>query len=515
MPRPIVYTHSGQAINPADPNYDIYAAQNNPVPEGAIIGENSSAAPPTAGLAPADPSISRYDDLLTQQENYYNSITVGTKTPEQLRQEARAAAQAQIDAINQVYAGLINTEQVQGERRSGQTGAMNARAGLLGSDFGAANQERTTQYNNQQIKALNDEKTMKIQEIFAEADKVAAENLRQQKEDAKYKFETGQSLLKGQIEQDERKLAAGQKRAADTASLGVNLKDLSESDYKMLMEQAGYTSKTTFELWYDSQKPKAEQTDWETPINLGGGTVLFYGKDSKGNLVKMTEKYDIGKDEKPTIIDGQAYVFTKDENGETIAKKLKGIDEKDESKDVVKNYATKYPDAGIMLTDDLATAQKKLAKSALWRKEIRVPANGNSSSNYKLSQAQKSAFIALGFSNEDLNNLEKNLKNNSLDAIAKVSGWSEEEITKYGQILIGQKDDKKIEYNLRGEDVFSYVGQDVVDKVAKKVGGIQKLKDILTSKYKTLRKTGVSDEEILSSLQSYFGQQIDLIEEGK
>jgi len=376
MPRPIVYTSSGQAINPADPNYDIYAAQNNPVPEGAVIGEDPNAAPPNntpVGLAPTDPSIKRYDDLLKQQEDYYNSITVGTKTPEQLRQEARAAAQAQIDAINQVYAGLINTEQAQGERRSGQTGAMNARAGLLGSDFGAANQERTTQYNNQQIKALNDDKTMKIQEIFAEADKVAAENLRQQKEDAKYKFETGQSLLKEQIEQDERKLAAGQKRAADTAALGVNLKDLSESDYKMLMEQAGFTNKTTFELWYDSQKPKAEQTDWEAPINLGGGTVLFYGKDSKGNLVKMTEKYDIGKDEKPTIINGKAYAEIKDEDGNiTGYKKLKGIDEEDESKDVVKNYATKYPDAGIMLTDDLATAQKKLTKSALWRKETHI-----------------------------------------------------------------------------------------------------------------------------------------------
>src|ERR1044072_1287094 len=79
----------------------------------------------------------------------------------QIREETRKRMQSSIDAINAQYVNLIGQEQVAGQDRSGQTRAVNARSGLIGSDFGQAQQQKTTDFNKQQIKSIEDEKTAK------------------------------------------------------------------------------------------------------------------------------------------------------------------------------------------------------------------------------------------------------------------------------------------------------------------------------------------------------------------
>lgn len=56
--------------------------------------------------------------------------------------------QAQIDALNQVYAQQKQAEALAGTGRLGEVGAMNARAGLLGSDFGATNKANQVTAND-------------------------------------------------------------------------------------------------------------------------------------------------------------------------------------------------------------------------------------------------------------------------------------------------------------------------------------------------------------------------------
>jgi hypothetical protein len=50
--------------------------------------------------------------------------------------------------------------------------------------------------------------------------------------------------------------------------------------------------------------------------------------------------------------------------------------EQKSAKDYVSSLATTYPDAGILLTDDISTAQAKLKNSAIYRDKIRPPSRG-------------------------------------------------------------------------------------------------------------------------------------------
>lgn len=85
---------------------------------------------------------------------YGNSILANQAPYDEnkIRQDTMNRFQAEIDALNQYYGEVKRQKQgaeaVVGEARLGTGAAIQARRGMLGSDFGAAQTDKTMQYNN-------------------------------------------------------------------------------------------------------------------------------------------------------------------------------------------------------------------------------------------------------------------------------------------------------------------------------------------------------------------------------
>ena len=84
---------------------------------------------------------------------------------EEYRNQALASLQAEIDAQNKVYADKIARAKIEGQNRLGQEGAIQARRGLLGSDFGVSSTNEVTKGNTEVINSLENELNAKLESI--------------------------------------------------------------------------------------------------------------------------------------------------------------------------------------------------------------------------------------------------------------------------------------------------------------------------------------------------------------
>lgn len=90
-----------------------------------------------------------------------------------LRQQTQARFQAEIDALNRVYAEKKRQEQIVGQGRLGSVGAVQARRGLLGSDFGQAQTVGQENLNTEALDAVESERIMKENAILSESRRLA------------------------------------------------------------------------------------------------------------------------------------------------------------------------------------------------------------------------------------------------------------------------------------------------------------------------------------------------------
>lgn len=100
-----------------------------------------------------------------------------------VRNKSLAAMQAQIDATNSYYASKLNESRRQGQGRLGSSTAIQARRGLIGSDFGAALTDETNNANTQIYNSIEEERNAKVQALLSEA-KTAGEERYQKERDA-------------------------------------------------------------------------------------------------------------------------------------------------------------------------------------------------------------------------------------------------------------------------------------------------------------------------------------------
>jgi hypothetical protein len=279
--------------------------------------------PVAATPAPAAPPVTRYTTPATTpttaplpSPTSYNGSpildkpTLGTVDEAGIREETRKRMQSSIDAITANYANLISQEQVAGQDRSGQTRSMNSRSGLMGSDFGAAQQEKTTQFNSQQVKSLEDEKAAKVNAVLLNIEDRASAEIANKKQEALGKYQMDQSEYEKAQES-----ARGDLQIL--AKSGVALESLNPAQRAALAKQAGYEDNDMFDLVYNAMKPKPQQIDYKFE-KLADGQGLFYGVDPKtGQLVTKNVKVDLPPDWQMQIApDGTVLGFNKN-TGET------------------------------------------------------------------------------------------------------------------------------------------------------------------------------------------------------
>jgi hypothetical protein len=233
-------------------------------------------------------------------QEYYDSLDRTAPTGDEqtnIREQARKDMQAYLDAINSEYAGLVGQEQQAGQGRLGQTRAINARSGLIGSDFGEANTAETQKYNEANIKALEAEKSVRLGEVNGKIDQRARDEIASQKAEAL-----------GNSEKYIERLSKNQESARnDLKTLAKSGAVMDKTKLQVLQKQTGYDP-LTFESIYNANKPVPEYTN---PMQLKDGTLIITDKST--GEVKNLGKYDLPENFQFVFApDGTPMVFDKD-----------------------------------------------------------------------------------------------------------------------------------------------------------------------------------------------------------
>ncbi len=200
---------------------------------------------------------------------------------EKIRQDAINRVQSEIDAMNRFYAEKTRQEQGEarqvGESRLGQNAAINARRGMIGSDFGAA---RTSTIEQANAKVQNDIWELNNARRLAEQAAIMGRaNTAADAEIAKKEAQLNESLQAAvRLQESQRQRA---EKAADTRIAGLIAQGIkpSEADYDALAAQFGI-DKETLRAKYAMSQPGAEK-----PIVVDG---VLYQKQADGSYKPLT-----------------------------------------------------------------------------------------------------------------------------------------------------------------------------------------------------------------------------------
>lgn len=163
-----------------DPYKFVYDGTKNP--QGVRVDNIPVSTTPTGSPTINDiyngPNQTPTDVALKGYGDYYKGqAEADVPTEDSLYAEKLRLAQAEIDATNRIYADMLRATQQKGKELTGSAGARQARAGLLGSERGAAIDTNTANYNREQENSVLNEQNLKIQEILGRAKQGAAEEV--------------------------------------------------------------------------------------------------------------------------------------------------------------------------------------------------------------------------------------------------------------------------------------------------------------------------------------------------
>lgn len=191
-----------------------------------------------------DPFITQYTQ---DQLNQYNQVIDETA----IRKQKESELQAQLDAINAVYADRLRQEQTKWQGRLGSGRALQARSGLLNSDFGTAQTENISQLNREQEQSVENERLALVNQLLSGAQKSAADEIAAKRA---AKEAGGKAYLDYLAGASTRKKEKVSKAAQLLLSLGKSPTDISDEELK----QAGI-SRQDLTMEYTAGKSAQEQ----------------------------------------------------------------------------------------------------------------------------------------------------------------------------------------------------------------------------------------------------------------
>lgn len=211
------------------------------------------------------------------------------KTPSESAIKAKTIAdfQAEIDSVKGIYGQKLNEARIQGEGRLGSARATQARSGLLGSDFGAAQTDKTISYNTDIENSILDEQNAAISAILNSVRNTASAEIEKRR---KAKEEGAANYLSFLGERASR-------RKENLSSLGKllvskGIKDISDIDKTSLDEikkTYGITEDEIGSAFQDAQLAQAKaDKDSNRYETLGDGQYLY--DTVTGEIVARNEK---------------------------------------------------------------------------------------------------------------------------------------------------------------------------------------------------------------------------------
>lgn len=245
-------------LNPSitDPN-KIYAGRTLNIGDNAPVPAPAPSAPQKQTIAQvAKVTVPNYveDPTSTKIGQTYKSQATDTVNEEAIREATRNRIQGQIDAINAAVADQIaNFRNTTAKNRQGQSYALAAAGGRIGSATGEAEFQKTEDYNNQEEQTYRNEANLKISQLFGQATRDADAEIKAKRESIQQGIDKYFEFLDNQGKQKRDQVSAFVK---NMLALGVDPSQLSDEDFQKLQDQYGFTREQLGSLYNDAKSEK-------------------------------------------------------------------------------------------------------------------------------------------------------------------------------------------------------------------------------------------------------------------
>jgi hypothetical protein len=188
--------------------------RRTPTPVQTPVAPNVPAPTPTIGQTYQNfvaPTISKEQEAeekaLGIQTREAKKLATDTVNQSAILDDVMSRYQAEIDAINQIYAQTASEARQQGLGTLGSSRAIQARSGLLGSDFGASQTANIEGENARIMQTIQAEKGAKIQEIIGRGRAEAAQEIADKRRAIQEGLQSYVTYLGAQTERRNTKLA--------------------------------------------------------------------------------------------------------------------------------------------------------------------------------------------------------------------------------------------------------------------------------------------------------------------
>lgn len=286
---------------------------------------DSSVKPRAKVIYNNDGTRSVLDDLV--EENKPESRAEYEARQKQTKQEYANMLRERVQAIENMYVGILAKADETGRDRLGSANVINALSNQRGTPTGARSVDDVNKYNDEIRNRHLAEKADKIRTIMDENYKGQEEALVKERE-LREKDLDGYISYLGDKEKD--KIAKSQKMRIDLISAGIKIEDIDPDTLKAMADAAGY-SVDQFKVLYNADIKKKEQAFLQSEEKR----ISDLEKDRLGNE-KLRQETDIkGNTDKDMVEKGYFYLKTPTErdqleksgyeivelNGRTYAKK--------------------------------------------------------------------------------------------------------------------------------------------------------------------------------------------------
>lgn len=281
-----------------------------------------------------------------------------------IRRQQLKMYQAEINATNQIYDQMLNESKMEGTGRLGSQRAAAARGGLLGSDFGAAQEDKVTDYNSDQNNLVRQQRTAAIGAIMGTVRKSVADEIAAKRAARKEGADNYISYLTGSRERKNRNLSVA---AQALITQGIDPSTLSPDELKAIADEAGLKPNEVINQ-YRIEKASADSAATANDLKT---------RKTEAEINKIEADIESGK----LITLGEGTMLYNPETGETF-----------------KNPKTYAPSTG---------------------------SGGSGNGTDYITTDNKKQLLGSGFSEDEISAIAEDVKTNGLDAVlenAKVNG---------------------------------------------------------------------------------------------
>ena len=260
---------------PNSPNYNINQKKLSPNMQYDVADPNTVASI-YKNIGLNNDYTDPINSLVEKKLSEYLKNSNGPINENAIRKDFRDRIQAQIDSINNAYATMKAKAELNTTKNQGVAKAVNAKSGLLGSDFATADIMNIDQAGVDQQNALDAERAGKINAILTEADNNATSYIESERRRIE---EASQEAMNNMLTRETRTAGNASKLAVYLASKGVTgIADISPDDLKTIQQNYGVDAITLNNAIQDYKTNKSK-SDLELVkdryVSIGDGAMLY------------------------------------------------------------------------------------------------------------------------------------------------------------------------------------------------------------------------------------------------